>query len=92
MINYDALGKGRICRIEYDAEVPVKAVYKKAGIKIIKHVSTTVRTGVSYSNLPKVYLKLRHCKNKQEFVETTIEIVNDLGGNRFTTLYQNLPD
>ena len=45
MINYDALGKGRICRIEYDAEVPVKAVYKKAGIKIIKHVSTTVRTG-----------------------------------------------
>ena len=57
MINYDALGKGRICRIEYDAEVPVKAVYKKAGIKIIKHVSTTVRTGVSYSNLPNVINK-----------------------------------
>ena len=44
------------------------------------------------SILPKAYLKLRRCKNKQEFVETAIEIVNDLGGNRFTTLYQNLPD
>lgn len=44
------------------------------------------------SILPKVYLKLRRCKNKQEFVETAIEIVNNLGGNRFTILYQNLPD
>ena len=42
--------------------------------------------------LLRAYLKLRHCKNKQKFIETAIEIVNDLGGNRFTTLYQNLPD
>lgn len=42
---------GQVFRIGYRTEVPVKAMYKKCGIRIEKITEATVRTGVSYKNL-----------------------------------------
>jgi len=56
-MDFNNLGKGRICRIEFESEVPVKAVYKKQGIRVIKCIKTSVRCGVSYSHLPNVIAK-----------------------------------
>lgn len=42
---------GSFFRISYNTELPVKASYKKEGIKIYKHTNKTVRTGCSYKNI-----------------------------------------
>lgn len=48
---------GTFVRVSYRTEVPVKAADKKAGIKVWKEVSTTVRTGVEYSKIASVIAK-----------------------------------
>lgn len=45
---------GRIARITYKTEVPVKAEFKKQGYKITKLVETSSRIGVNYGHLPSV--------------------------------------
>lgn len=50
----NAIRPGTFVRISYKSEVPVRASDKKAGIKMWKEVSTTVRTGVNYGNIASV--------------------------------------
>lgn len=45
---------GTFVRISYRTEIPVKAADKKAGIRMWKEVSTTVRTGVNYGKIASV--------------------------------------
>lgn len=42
---------GSFFRISYNTELPVKASYKKEGIKVYKNTNKTVRTGCSYKNI-----------------------------------------
>ena len=42
---------GRFFRISYRSELPLKAEYKKQGVKIVKYTTTTTRTGVQYSHI-----------------------------------------
>lgn len=50
----ESIKPGTFVRISYRTEVPVKAADKKAGIKMWKEVSTTVRTGVNYGKIASV--------------------------------------
>ena len=52
------VGNGRICRIGYRSQLPVKAKYKKQGISIIKFTERSVRIGVKYSNIETVKSRL----------------------------------
>lgn len=45
----EALRPGAFFRLRYMSDMPVKAEYKKQGIKVIKLVSITTRTGVHYN-------------------------------------------
>lgn len=45
---------GSFFRIFYKTELPVKAAFKKAGIRIIKITASTVRCGVDYNNIASV--------------------------------------
>lgn len=40
-----------MCRIRYKSEMPVKAEFKKQGIRIIKVTEATVRFGVDYEHI-----------------------------------------
>ena len=51
-------GNGRICRIGYRTELPVKAEYKKQGMSITKFTERSVRIGVKYSNIESVKQRL----------------------------------
>lgn len=42
---------GVFTRISYDTELPMKAEYRKAGYRIIKHTSTTTRFKLNYTKL-----------------------------------------
>lgn len=48
---------GRLARICYQVEIPVKAKYRDAGIKVYKTVEKTVRIGVFYGNIASVKAK-----------------------------------
>lgn len=50
----ESIKGGRIARITYKTEVPLKAAYKKQGYKITKIVETSVRFGVNYNNIASV--------------------------------------
>lgn len=45
---------GRIARVTYKTEVPIKAEFKKQGYRIIKVVESSVRFGVNYHNIATV--------------------------------------
>ena len=62
---FNTIGKGRMMRISYVTELPMKAVYKKQGIQIFKEVETTVRTGVAHKNIAKVIAK----RNSPDYVQ-----------------------
>lgn len=47
----NTIKKGTMFRISYKSELPVKALYKNMGYKVIKVVSETVRTGIDYDNI-----------------------------------------
>lgn len=51
-----AVKSGTFFRVGYKSECPVKAEYKKQGIKVSKFVETTVRTGVKYTHIKGVEL------------------------------------
>ena len=48
---------GRLARICYEVEIPLKAKYRDAGIKVYKTVEKTVRIGVFYGNIASVKAK-----------------------------------
>ena len=50
----DTVKNGWMTRLAYNTELPVKAEYKKKGIKVIKHTSVTVRIGVDYEHIQAV--------------------------------------
>lgn len=50
----DTIKNGWMTRIAYSTELPVKAEYKKKGIKVIKSTSVTVRIGVDYEHIQAV--------------------------------------
>lgn len=45
---------GVFFRMSYTSECPVKAAYKRDGIRVLKLTEATVRTGVAYSKLASV--------------------------------------
>lgn len=45
---------GAMFRLTYKTELPVKAAFKKLGIRIIKITHSTVRCGVDYDNIASV--------------------------------------
>lgn len=45
---------GQMCRIKYKSEMPVKAEFKKQGIKIVKVTEATIRFGVDYEHISTV--------------------------------------
>lgn len=53
----DTIKNGRLARICYETEVPVKAEYRKAGIKVLKTVEKTVRIGIYYGSIASVKAK-----------------------------------
>lgn len=55
---------GRLARICYETEIPVKAYYHKAGIRVFKTVEKTVRIGVFYGNIASV--KARALENPHD--------------------------
>lgn len=65
-----AIKGGRIVRVTYKTELPIKAEFKKQGYKIIKVVETSVRFGVNYHNIANVI------KRKME-KETTRKVTNN---------------
>lgn len=62
----EAVKPGTFVRISYKTEIPVRAADKKAGIKMWKEVSTTVRTGVSYNNIESVIMRKSHEDSNNE--------------------------
>lgn len=50
----NSVRNGSFTRIGYATELPVKSIYKKAGVKIIKETESTVRFGVKYKNIGSV--------------------------------------
>lgn len=52
------IGNGKIFSIGYRSEVPIKAEYKKDGLRITKFTEKCVRSGVNYNKITKVILKL----------------------------------
>ena len=50
----EKLKSGTFFRLSYKTDCPVKAMYKKNGVKVVKIVETTVRTGVNYRNIKEV--------------------------------------
>lgn len=52
-----SIGNGRMARICYKSELPVKAEYTKKGIKIVKVTEATVRFGVDYEHISTVIEK-----------------------------------
>lgn len=57
------IGNGRIVRVGYRTELPVKAYFYKKGLKIIKFTEKSARVGVNYHNIRSVVERL---KNRQE--------------------------
>lgn len=57
------IGNGRIVRVGYRTELPVKADFYKKGLKIIKFTEKSARVGVNYHNIRSVVERL---KNRQE--------------------------
>lgn len=49
-----SVGNGRMARICYKSELPVKAEFKKQGVKIVKVTEATVRFGVDYEHIGSV--------------------------------------
>ena len=49
-----AIKNGCMCRIKYKSDLPIKALYKKQGIAIVKITDVTARTGVAYEHLASV--------------------------------------
>lgn len=60
------LKNGVMTRLCYRSDVPVKAEYRKQGVRIIKVTETTVRFGVEYSHIHEVASSIveRHNENK----------------------------
>lgn len=50
----DTIKNGWMTRVTYNTVLPVKAEYKKKGIKVIKSTSVTVRIGVDYEHIQAV--------------------------------------
>lgn len=53
----EKITNGRMARVRYRTELPIKAAYKKKGYKVVKEVETTARFGCKYSNLESVIKK-----------------------------------
>ena len=47
----DMIPNGQMIRVMYQTELPVKAAYKKQGIRVLKVSEATFRTGVDYDNM-----------------------------------------
>lgn len=88
---FETLGRGRMMRISYTTELPVKAKYKKQGIRIVKEVETTVRTGVAYKNISKVierrnspdYVPPKPRENNSEWVIPNVLLKNNNTGKTY---------
>lgn len=53
-----AIKNGVFTRIAYTTDLPVKSLYKKAGIRVVKETEATVRLGVKYKNIKSVKERL----------------------------------
>ena len=60
------LKNGAMTRLCYRSDVPVKAEYKKQGVRIIKVTETTVRFGVEYSHIHEVVSILKERTDEQK--------------------------
>lgn len=74
----EAIKNGRFTRVAYETELPVKNLYKKANIHIVKECEMTVRFGVHYKNIKSV---------KQRFEEDALDKRNKK--NNYTTIIKN---
>ncbi len=63
---------GTIARIGYKTELPVKAEYKKRGVKIIKFVETSARLGVNYHHIASVI-----ARKAEEQLEQAVQRANN---------------
>lgn len=50
----ESIGNGKIFRVGYVTELPVKAEFKKKGYRMLKVTETSCRTGVNYGNIATV--------------------------------------
>lgn len=65
----NGITNGRIDRIIYKSEMPLKAEKRNAGIKLVKITAVSARFGINYNNLPAVIEKRAQGDSKQK--ETT---------------------
>lgn len=79
-MNYEALEStlksirnGAFTRVGYKTELPVKAVFKSQGFRVIKEAESTVRLGVKYRNISSV--KSRGESEKEEWINNYQTII-----------------
>lgn len=81
------IGNGKIFNIGYRSEVPIKYEYKKQGLRITKFTEKCVRSGVNYSKIKEVILKLsnkEYPKYKSELNNYTWIVKNKVKYNSNT--------
>lgn len=73
------LRAGVFARITYRTELPVKAVYKKQGFKVVKTTSSTVRFGINYKNIKSVINRKNEVKedSTKTWTNNYIEVIRN---------------
>ena len=61
---------GRIMRVTYKTELPLKAEFKKQGYVLIKIIETSVRFGVDYHNIAAVIERKANAEPKEPVVRS----------------------
>ena len=75
-----------VYQISYVSELPVKSMYKKAGVKVVKETESTVRFGIKYGNISSV--KSRDDEPKKERTNNYVTVIpNKLVYNTNTEKY-----
>lgn len=73
-----SIRNGSMFKLVYQTEMPVKAAFKKAGVKVVKVTSVVTRTGVNYEHISYVIKK-----------KATGEIVDSTSTNNYSWLVAN---